>query len=121
MTIEDRLQALTDHMATQLRLRGNGFQDVAHKAGRKIPRRLQADVAQIAEIEAMAGNPKLARHLNIRALDKSERRLRAFLDKQDPKAERRGEILDTIAKIAFVVVVVVLSVFFYLISKGYFE
>jgi len=47
--------------------------------------------------------------------------LRTFLETLDPKAERRGEILDTIAKIAFVIVVVVLALFFYLISIGYFE
>ena len=121
MTIDDRLRALTEHMSTQLRVRGDGFQETAKAAGRKIPRRLQRDVAEIAEAEAMGKNPKLLRHLNLHQFDRAERRLRAFLDQQDPVAERRGEILDMIAKIAFVIVVVVLAVFFYLISIGYFE
>ena len=86
-----------------------------------MPRRYRRDVARIVEVEHLLKHPKLAHRLDTRALDKSERRLRYFLDKQDPKAERRGEILDWIAAVAFIFVVVVLGVFFYLISTGYFE
>jgi len=47
MTIEDRLSELTAYMSQQLRLGGDGFADVAAKAGRKLPRRLKKDIALI--------------------------------------------------------------------------
>lgn len=115
------MNELTAYMAQQLRLKGETFSEVAARAGRKLPRRLRRDVQTLSEVEALADNPKLAHRLDERQITKAERRLRAFLDTLDPKAERRGEILDTIAKIAFVFVVVALSLFFYLISTGYFE
>ena len=121
MTIYERLNELTAFMSQQLRLKGATFSEVASKAGRKIPRRLKRDIAVISDAETLIQNPKLAIRIDEKQFAKSERRLRAHLEGFDPKAERRGEILDTIAKVAFVVVVVVLALFFFLISVGYFE
>ncbi|NNF90324.1 MAG: hypothetical protein HKM96_03005, partial [Boseongicola sp.] len=52
---------------------------------------------------------------------RAEKRLDRYLDRLNPAAERRGEILDLIAKIAFVIVTVVLAVFFFLLWRGYFN
>lgn len=108
-------------MATQLRVRGHGLADVTERAGRKLPRHLRSDAAILIEAESLSANPKLARLVDDRRIAKAERRLNRFLDKQNPAAERRGEILDMIAKIAFVFVTVVLSVFFFLLWRGYFD
>ena len=108
-------------MSAQLRVRGDGLSDVAEKAGRKLPRRLRPDVAKLIEAEAMSAHPKLARLVDERQFRRAEKRLNRFLEKQDPAAERRGEILDMIAKIAFVFVTIVLAVFFLLLSRGYFD
>ena len=121
MTVEDRILALKEHMATQLRAKGATFQEVATNAGRRVPRRYRNDVAKIIEVETLIENPKLAHRIEDSQVAKAERRLRYFLDQQDPKAERLGEILDWIAAVAFIVVVITLGVFFYLISTGYFE
>jgi hypothetical protein len=69
----------------------------------------------------MSANPKLARLVDKRRVARAEKRLSRFLEKQNPAAERRGEILDMIAKIAFIFVTVVLSVFFFLLWRGYFD
>ncbi|MEM9969844.1 MAG: hypothetical protein AAF762_01915 [Pseudomonadota bacterium] len=121
MTIEQRIDELARYMAAQLQVKGQDFQGVVAKAGRKVPRRLRGDVRIIAEAETMSRNPKFARMINARSVDKAERRLRAFLAKHDPRTERRNEILDTVAKVAFVLVTVALALFFYLLSQGYFE
>ena len=52
-------------------------------------------------------------------IKKSERRLRRFLDRQNPRKVRRDEIMDGIAKIAFVIFAVALLVFYILIQRGY--
>lgn len=112
---------MADRMAAQLRVRGDGLADIAQHAGRKLPRHLRKEAAVLIEAEALTANPKLARRVDDRRIAKAERRLNRFLDKQDPAAERRGEILDLIAKVAFVFVTVVLSVFFFLLWRGYFD
>lgn len=119
--MNERIAALAEKMATQLRVRGSGLAEVTEKAGRKLPRHLRADAATLVEAGTMAAHPKLARLVDSRKLAKAEKRLNRFLDKQDPAKERRGEFLDLIAKIAFVFVTVVLSVFFFLIWRGYFD
>lgn len=121
METRDRFQALAEKMSTQLRVRGDGLAEVTERTGRKLPRHLRADAAAMIEAEAMSANPKLARLVDNRRIARAEKRLIRFLEKQNPAAERRGEILDLIAKIAFIFVTVVLSVFFFLLWRGYFD
>lgn len=121
METETRYQLLAGKMAKQLRVRGDGLAEVTERAGRKLPRRLRQDAKALIDAEAMSAHPKLSRRVNEKQLARAERRLSHYLEKQNPAAERRGEILDIIAKIAFVFVVVVLSVFFFLLSRGYFD
>lgn len=112
---------MADRMSSQLRVRGDGLADVAERAGRKLPRHLRSEASLLIEAESLSANPKLSRLVDDRRIAKAEKRLNRFLDKQDPAAERRGEILDVIAKIAFVFVTVVLTVFFFLLWRGYFD
>jgi hypothetical protein len=121
MEPSERTEALTRKLSAKLRVRGDTLADVAANAGRKLPRRIETDLKTMIEAESMARNPKLAHRIDQRRVRRSERKLNRFLDKLDPAAERRGEVLDGIAKIAFVFVVVVLSVFFTLIWRGYFD
>lgn len=121
METKDRFQAMAARMSAQLRVRGEGIAEVTERAGRKLPRHLRSDAERLIEAEAMAANPKLARLVDEKLIARAEKRLHQFLDRQNPAAERRGEILDVIAKIAFVFVTVVLSVFFFLLSRGYFD
>lgn len=121
METSDRTRAMAERMSAQLRVRGVGLAEVSERAGRKLPKHLRTDAAVLIEAEAMASNPKLARLVDARRLARAEKRLNRFLDRQNPASERRGEILDMIAKMAFVFVTVVLSVFFLLLWRGYFD
>ena len=121
METNERVRAMAEKISSQLRVRGEGLAEVTERAGRKLPRYLRADAAVMIEAEKLAANPKLARMVDERRLLKAEKRLNRYLDKQSPAVERRGEILDVIAKVAFVFVTVVLSVFFLLIWRGYFD
>lgn len=112
---------LAETMARQLRLRGGNLGDVAARAGRKLPRHLQDEVRAIIQSETLAAHPKLAYRVDEKRLRKAERKLRAFLDKQDPRAERRAEILDRLAAIVFVIFVAVLGVFLVALWRGAFD
>ncbi|MGI9390042.1 MAG: hypothetical protein ACR2O1_08300 [Boseongicola sp.] len=121
MDIRDRTNSLADKMSAQLRIKGDGLAEVTQRAGRKLPNRLRDDAQVMIDAEALSGHPKLARRINAQDLIRAERRLNLFLDKQNPAAERRGEFLDALAKIAFVLVTVVLALFFVLLYRGYFD
>ena len=121
MDVKERADALAELMSAQLRVRGEGLGDVTARAGRRLPKRLRASAGTIIDAVEKAENPKLQRLVDDRAVKRAERKLRKFLDGQDPGKARRGEILDLLAKIAFVILTVVLAVFFLLLNQGYFE
>lgn len=119
MDAQDKTKTLADYMAAQLRVKGEGLAEVSARAGRRLPKRLQPAVDTLIAAAEMQQHPKLQRAIDERAVKRAEKKLRAFLDLQDPRAARRGEILDVVAKIAFVVLVVVLAVFFFLLWRGH--
>lgn len=121
MDVAKLAENLAEHMQTQLRVRGTGLAEVAEKAGRRLPRHLQAEVEAIVEATRMSENPKLARLVDPKRVARADRKVRRFLDKQNPRAERRGEILDRIAAVAFVLVAVAVGTFFLLLSRGHFD
>ena len=121
MDVKARAEALAELMSVQLRVRGDGLREVTTRAGRRLPRHLRGAAEVISDAVDKAENPRLERLIDEKAVIRSERKLRKFLEKQDPRAVRRGEILDLLAKIAFVILTVILAVFFLLLNQGYFE
>ena len=121
MNLNERSDALAQKMAQQLRLRRGDLASVAERAGRKLPKHLRTDVDVILEAQQKAAHPKLKHHVDAAQIIKAEKKVYRFLDKQNPKAERRNEILDTIAKVAFVVFSVVLASFLILLWRGHFS
>ena len=119
MDVRQRSDALADYMAAQLRVKGEGLAEVTSRAGRRLPKRLQSAAAKIIEAETLAAHPRTERLVDAREIRQAERRLRRFLDRQDPRKVRRDEILDGIAKIAFVIFVVGLFLFYLLVKRGY--
>lgn len=121
MDVPEISRDLADYMARQLRLRGGRLVDVAGRAGRKLPRHVHEDVADLIEAEAMAENPKMARFVDTKRVRRAEKRVRKYLATQSPAAERNAAILDRLAAVAFVLFTVTLAVFFWLVSQGYFD
>ncbi len=107
-------------MATQLRVRSGSLDRVAKRAGRKVPSRVQKDVARLIEADHLANHAKLRKRLDAKTLKSSRKRVGAYLDTRNPALERRNAALDLIAKIAFVLVSVTLALFFYMLSQGAF-
>lgn len=112
---------LAEVMARQLRLRKGTFVDVTDRAGRKLPRHLRAEADIIANAELLSQNPKLAYRIDAKRVNKAEKRLKRFLEKQDPRAERMAAFLNWLAAIVFVIFCIALAFFFFALSRGYFD
>lgn len=121
MDVSGIAEDLAQTMARQLRLRGGSLGDVVARAGRKLPRHLQAEAQVIIDALALAENPKLSHRVDPKRLKRAERKLRAFLEKQDPRAERWAEFLDRLAGVVFILFVAVLGVFFFALWRGHFD
>lgn len=121
MDVTGSTQAIAERMSARLRVKGADLAEVAARAGRRIPRRLRDDVETLIRAEAMSRHPKLARQVDPRRLSRATRNIDRFLAGRNPAAERWAELQDNVAKVAFVVFVAALAVFFWLVSNGYFE
>ena len=121
MELTERSKALAEKVARQLRVGGDDLETVTARAGRKLPKYLRAEVDVILEATRIADHPKLMRQVDHARISKAEKTINRFLDKQDPAAERRNQILDTLARVAFVVFSIVLAVFLTLLGRGYFN
>ncbi|MDJ1016543.1 MAG: hypothetical protein QNJ35_08540 [Paracoccaceae bacterium] len=119
--MRDKTDRMARKMAKQLRVRGEGLEEVAGRAGRLLPRRLRGHVDTLVEAAACEAHPKHRARIDARAVAKAERALNQFLDSQNPALARWHGFLDWLAAIAFVVVTVVIALFFYLLNKGYFD
>lgn len=118
MDVTEIANDLASTMARQLRLRSGSLADVTAQAGRKLPRHLKAEAEVLIEAETLAAHPKLAHRIDEKRLKKADRKLRAFLDKHDPKAERRAELLDRLAAIVFILFAVAVGLFFFALWQG---
>ncbi len=121
MDVKDQANGLAEYMASQLRVKGDTLADVTAKAGRRLPKHLRREAEKISAAETLTQHPRLERLVDEKALLRSERKLRKFLDRQDPKAVRRGEVLDFLAKIGFVVFVIAVVLFYLLTTSGYLD
>ena len=119
MDVSEMSEEMAEVMARQLRVRGGRLADVVARAGRKLPRPLQLEAQALIEAETWAEHPKLSHRIDMKRLKKAERKLRYFLNKQDPKAERRAEILDRLAGIVFILFVIIFGAFFFALWRGY--
>lgn len=118
MNVGETSKSLAATMAKQLRVRGGSLEDVAARAGRRLPRHLRTEVAAIIEAEALMKHPKFAHRVDVKRLKTAEKKLLQFLGKQNPAKERWAEILDRIAGITFLVFLVVLTAFLFLLWRG---
>lgn len=116
--VEARTGELAKIMAKQLRLKTGELPDVVARAGRLLPGHIRRDADVLLQALSQTQHPKLASRIDLNRFTRSERRVEKWLLKQDPGAARRGQILDVVAGIAFVFVVIVLSVFFFMLWQG---
>lgn len=121
MDVSEKTEELAALMAKQLRVRGGALVDVAERAKTRLPRHLQAEVAFLVEAQELGAHPKLTLRVDEKRVKKADRKIRAFLEKQNPGAERRAEFLDRLAFVVFVLFSIIVAAFFVLISRGYFD
>ena len=121
MDVNERADALAEYMASKLRVNGKDLRTVMARAGRRLPRHLRVEAEKLAQATEMTSHPRLSQFIDEKSLVRADRKVRRFLARQDPSKARRGEILDVIAKIAFVIFTVVLVAFFVLLSRGAFN
>lgn len=116
MDLRDRLSDLRALMAERAEARGPTL--AAQFRRRRLPRSLRADARTLAEAEAVAAHPRMARLVDPRAAARAHDRLARHLRGLDPRAARRRRRLDTVSLVAFYVLVTALALLAWLAWRG---
>lgn len=97
--IAAKLKALRDLFHVHMGIKAPTMAKLARRARRHLSQALRAKVAMLVEAEAMASNPKLARRLDVAALDLACLELASHLETIDLADQRWGRVLNTVAGI----------------------
>lgn len=89
-----RDRALGRVFEAQLGVKSRNLPQALRKAGRRLPRHLRKQGAMILRAQQLAGNPKLARQIDKRALDKAYGAITNHLEAIDVADERKGRWLN---------------------------
>lgn len=109
----DRVAALLEE---RLRVKGRGLAGKMRKAGRRLPRQVRDAAEVLAKAQMMSQSPRLLLQIDDETVALAYDVCLKHLNGIDPRARRRGAILDVTASIAFSLLVVaglVLAVLFW--------
>lgn len=99
--IEARKAALAQLMGEKLRVSGRTFEQKLKRAGRLLPRWARRDAVRLIEAGRLAANPKLARRIDLGALDAAQTRLTRYLQSVDLTERRKTARINFAAGIVF--------------------
>lgn len=112
----DRVAGL---MEERLQISGAGLQEKLRKGSGRLPRKIGAAAAVLAEAAVMAQNPKLLLQVDQEAVAKAYDICVRYLGKLNLKARRTGTILDFAASVAFSLLVSALILLAILRWRGF--
>lgn len=121
--ISKSYQERADHLAAmiedRLGVRGNGLRAKLRRAGRSLP----SDVRHQGEVLLAAldyqGNPKLARRLDERTIDRACKSIESYLSAIDPKVRRMNRLVSIFSSAALALLVTACLVIAVLVWRGY--
>ncbi|MEO3413767.1 hypothetical protein AAFO92_03810 [Roseovarius sp. CAU 1744] len=96
-----RVKALESQLQEKLGVRGSDLQKQLARAGRRLPRRVRRSGHVIADAQAAAAHPKLARLRDEKAIDAAFRDISAHLRTIDPADRRKGVVLGILGSAVF--------------------
>lgn len=95
-----RDRALARVFEAQLGVKSRSLGQALRRAGRRLPRHVRKQGAFILQAQALAGNPKLARQIDPRAVESAYADITAHLEAIDVADERKGRLLNLAGIIA---------------------
>lgn len=104
--LDTRAEELRDLLREKLGLSARPLEAQITKAGRLLPKSVQRDARLVAEAHANLQNPRLARRVDVAAVEAAQARVRDFLRGIDPAERRKTRVIGVLAVIAFNVLVV---------------
>lgn len=118
MEIEAKLPAVREALERNLGVRGRSLAQQVKRAGRRLPKRVRAQAALLAEAEALGGNPRLLRQLDEGRVTRALDEVSAHLASIDRAEARRARVISVLAVLAFNFIVIFTAIVVVLRMRG---
>jgi hypothetical protein len=89
------------------------------KAGRRLPKKVRADLATVLKIQHLSENPKLLPQINEAEFLAAQERVKAFLQDIDVKDRRLGVVLGVLGSTAFNLIALFVLLVLLLLWRGF--
>ncbi|WP_107496352.1 hypothetical protein [Thalassobius sp. I31.1] len=104
--IEDKAEEIFDALGRSFRLRGSSLSARVRKAGRLLPRHLRRDLKYMCDAQELAANPRLAKLVDMKRIERTHRTALRWLADVDPGARARDLLWESAWRIGLVILVV---------------
>ena len=117
--ITAKSRAIRQELEAKLGVKSRDLQHALRRAGRRLPRKVRAQGAILANAEKYSGHPKLALQLDSAIVSEAYAQLTAHLRAIDVADARKGRILGIVGLIAFNMLVVLVAFVTWMWWRGY--
>lgn len=118
-SVENQVAELRALFEEKLRVHGRDLATQIRKAGRRLPRYVRRDARFFVEAHALMANPKLARMVDAKSMDRAYANIVAYLEGLDSRQERMTALINLAASIAFALLVTGVMVLVVLVLRGF--
>lgn len=101
IAVQDQIAETVALLRAQLGVGGKDLGKALRKARHRLPRRIYRQATKLAQVELMAGHPKLRLALDTPALAKAAREVQDHLRSIDVADRRKGRWLGALGALAF--------------------
>ncbi len=117
-TLQNQADEISMLMAKKLRVKGASLERQVQKAGRRLPKKLKRDVENLLEAQALMGNPKLERMVDVVAISEGSGRVIGHLQTLEPWERFKDRWLGILGAISLALIVTFILVVYVLWKRG---
>ncbi|MEL6683125.1 MAG: hypothetical protein AAFQ09_10845 [Pseudomonadota bacterium] len=119
---EEMLQKQAEQISTlldqKLRARGKSLQAQMNKAGRRLPKKLRADLTRIIDAQDVAAHPKFAHRADFKSALQGGDRIIAHLEKINRWEQFKDRWLGILGAVSAALIVTFILVVYVLVQRG---
>ncbi|MFK7879956.1 hypothetical protein [Roseobacter sp.] len=118
LDIETKTQGIKAALEKHLGVKGRSLRHSLRRAGRRLPKRLRAQAALLAEAEGVRGNIKLTRQFDAERIEQAYKDVSDHLVRIDRADARRARLISILAALAFNFILLVVAVIVFMRMRG---
>ncbi len=117
--ITHKVETVQDLLTAKFGIKRRPLAQMMMKAGRRLPGRLHKRARVLSDAQALGGHPKLARQMDMAAVDQAYEDCVAHLTAIDVADRRKGRVLGIAGAIVFNLLIVLVGFVLWLWWRGY--